>query len=58
MIAIIELIVSIIFWWRRNKKRKDLSASEYFFDAETTGLTYKKLQVLNDEKEMMIYHMH
>ena len=58
MIAIIVLIVSISFWWRRNKKGKDLSAGEYFFDAETTGLTNKELQVLNDEKEMMIYHMH
>ena len=40
------LIIAISFWWKRNKKRKGLSASEYFSDADTTDLTYEELQQL------------
>ena len=40
----IVLIIAINFWWKKNKKRKGLSASEYFSDADTTDLTYKELQ--------------
>ena len=50
VIAFVVLIVPILFWWRKVKKRKALSASEYFLDADTTGLTHEELQELNDEK--------
>ena len=43
-----------IFWWKRNRKRKGLSASEQFFNADTADLTDEELEELNDEKEMMI----
>ena len=41
------LIIAIFFFWcKRNKKRKGLSVSEYFSDADTTDLTYEELQQL------------
>ena len=53
MLGIITLIIALIFWWKRNRRRKGLSANEYFSDADTTHLTSEDLQELNDEKEMM-----
>ena len=53
ILGIITLIIALIFWWKRNRRRKGLSANEYFSDADTTHLTSEDLQELNDEKEMM-----
>ena len=40
------LIIAIFFLVERNKKRKGLSVSKYFSDADTTDLTYEELQQL------------
>ena len=44
-----------IIWWKRNSKRKGLSTSEYFFNADTTDSTDEELEELIDEKEMKIW---
>ena len=54
LIGFIAMLIGGIVWWKRNRKGKGLSASEYFFNADTTDLTDKELKELNNEKEMMI----
>ena len=55
LIGFIAILIGGINWWKRNRKRKGLSASEYFSNADTSDLTDEELQELNDEKEMMIW---
>ena len=54
LIDFIAIFIGGIVWWKRNRKRKGLSASEYFFNADTADLTAGKLEELNNEKETMI----
>ena len=54
LIGFIAMLIGGIVWWKRSSKGKGLSASEYFFNADTTGLTDEELKELNNEKEMMI----
>ena len=54
LIRFIAILIGGIVWWKRNRKRKGLSASEYFFNADTADLTDEELKELNNEKEMMI----
>ena len=54
LIRFIAIPIGSTFWWKRNRKRKGLSASEFFSNAGTSDLTGKELQELNDEKETMI----
>ena len=54
LIGFIAILIGGIVWWKRNRKRKGLSASEYFFNADTADLTDEELKELNNEKEMMI----
>ena len=54
LIRFIATLIGGIVWWKRNRKRKGLSASEYFFNADTADLTDEELKELNNEKEMMI----
>ena len=39
LIGFIAILIGGIVWWKRNRKRKGLSASEYFFNADTADLT-------------------
>ena len=39
---------------KKQEKKKGLSASEYFFNADTADLTDEELEELSNEKEMMI----
>ena len=39
LIRFIAILIGGIVWWKRNRKRKGLSASEYFFNADTADLT-------------------
>ena len=54
LIGFIAILIGGTVWWKRNRKRKGLSASEYFSNADITDLTDEELQELNDEKEMVI----
>ena len=54
LIGFIAILIGGIVWWKRNRKRKGLSASEYFFNADTADLTDEELKELNNEKEMII----
>ena len=54
LIGFIAILIGGIVWWKRNRQRKGLLASEYFSNADITDLTDEELQELNDEKEMMI----
>ena len=49
VLGIISIIVALIVWYRRSKKSKGLSVSDFFFK-----LTDEEFTILNDEKEMMI----
>ena len=40
----IAILIGGINWWKRNRKRKGLSASEYFSNADTSDLTDEELQ--------------
>ena len=48
------IIIAGVYWWKRNKNRKGLSASEFFFNADTSDLTDEELQELNDKKDVII----
>ena len=48
-------IIAGVYWWKRNKNRKGLSASEIFFNADTSDLTDEELQELNDKKDVIIW---
>ena len=50
LISFVAILMSGIVWWKRDRKRKGLSASEYFFDADAVDLTDEKLEELNDNK--------
>ena len=50
-----QYLLAGIVWWKKNRKRKRLSASEYFFNADTADITDEELEKLNNEKEMMIW---
>ena len=39
LIGFIAILIGGIVWWKRNRTRKALSVSEYFFNADTTDLT-------------------
>ena len=54
LIGFTTIVIGGIVWWKRNRKRKGLSASEYFFNADTEDLTDEELDELNNEKEKMI----
>ena len=55
LIGFIAILIGGIVWWKRNrKKKKGLSASEYFFNAHTADLTDEELEELSNEKVMMI----
>ena len=54
LIDFIAIFIGGIVWWKRNRKRKGLSASEYFFNADTADLTAGKLEEPDNEKETMI----
>ena len=55
VLQFILIIIATVCWWKKNKNRKGLSASEYFSNADITDLTDKELKELNDEKDMMIW---
>ena len=44
LISLIAILIGGINWWKRNRKRKGLSASEYFSNADTSDLTDEELQ--------------
>ena len=48
------IVIAGVYWWKRNKNRKGLSASEFFFNADTSDLTDEELQELNDKKDVII----
>ena len=48
------IVIAGVYWWKRNKNRKRLSASEQFSNADTSDLTDEELQELNDEKDKII----
>ena len=39
LIGFIAILIGGIVWWKRNRKRKGLSASEYFSNVDTSDLT-------------------
>ena len=55
LIGFIAILTGGIVWWKRNRKKKGLSASEYFFNGDTADLTDEELEELNNEKEMLIW---
>ena len=54
LIGFIAILGTGIVWWKRNRKRKGLLASEYLFNADTADLTDEEIEGLNNEKKMMI----
>ena len=54
VLGFILIIIAGVYWWKKNKNKKRLSASEYFSNADTSDLTDEELQELNDEKDMII----
>ena len=54
LIGVIAIFIWGFVWWKRNRKRKGLLASECFFNSDTADLTDEELEELNNEKEMMI----
>ena len=48
------IVIAGVYWWKRNKNRKGLSASEQFSNADTSDLTDEELPELNDEKDKII----
>ena len=39
LIGFIAILIGGIVWWKRNRKRNGLSASESFYNADTSNLT-------------------
>ena len=54
VLGFILIIIAGVYWWKKNKNKKRLSASEYFSNADTSDLTDEEQQELNDEKDMII----
>ena len=46
VLGFILIIIASVYWWKKNKNRKGLSASKYFSNADTSDLTDEELQEL------------
>ena len=53
VLGFILILIANIYCWNKIKNRKELSASEYFSNANITDLTDEELNEWNDEKDMM-----
>ena len=51
LVGFIAILIGGIVSWNRNRKKKGLSASEYFFNADTADLTDEELEDWNNEKK-------
>ena len=49
-----QYLLEVLFGGKETGKKKGLSASEYFFNADTADLTDEELEELHNQKEMMI----
>ena len=50
-----QYLSEVLFGGKETGKKKGLSASEYFFNADAADLTDEELEELNNKKEMMIW---
>ena len=57
VLRFILIIIAGVYWWKKSKNWKGLSASDYFSNVDITDLTDEELQELNDEKDMMIWYV-